>query len=161
MQPRPFVHLNPVWRERTNFIFGAWVPNWETKTSHEWEQLWGRQLAESQFEVCCIPFFVYNLGLGDVVEIGEASGSPLMIEKLVSVADSWTLRVFFKEAADEELRRSVLLEMDGLGCVLEFSSKNLLGICAPSSVAQAAMAKLERLEKLDYLEYEIGKQISP
>jgi hypothetical protein len=33
------------------------------------EQLWARQVGDRHFELCCIPYFVYDLALGDVVEI--------------------------------------------------------------------------------------------
>jgi hypothetical protein len=32
------------------------------------EQLWARQVGDRRFEICCIPFFVYDMALGDVVE---------------------------------------------------------------------------------------------
>ena len=31
------------------------------------EQLWARQESADLFEICCIPFFVHKLALGDVV----------------------------------------------------------------------------------------------
>jgi hypothetical protein len=59
------VHLEPVWRERSNFVIAAEVPDGgDTET----EQLWARQIDEHRFEICCIPFFVFDIALGDVVE---------------------------------------------------------------------------------------------
>jgi hypothetical protein len=52
-------HLAPVWRERADFILGAIVEDGIS------EQLWARKVDDLQFEVCCIPFWVYNISLGD------------------------------------------------------------------------------------------------
>src|SRR5947209_2116831 len=61
---REAVHSEPVWRDRSNFIIAAEVlGGGDTRT----EQLWARQVDEHRFEVCCIPFFVYDVALGDVV----------------------------------------------------------------------------------------------
>jgi hypothetical protein len=58
------VHSDPVWRERADFIIGAPVPE-EGRA----EQLWARRLGEPLlFEICCIPFFLYDVALGDVIQ---------------------------------------------------------------------------------------------
>jgi hypothetical protein len=33
--------------------------------------LWARQVGDRRFEICCIPFFLYDVALGDVVETDE------------------------------------------------------------------------------------------
>ena len=33
------------------------------------EQLWARRVDDEHHEICCIPFFVYDLALGDTVEV--------------------------------------------------------------------------------------------
>ena len=38
---------------------------------NEWEQLWWQQVAPKRFVLCCIPFFVYDLSLGDEVKTDE------------------------------------------------------------------------------------------
>jgi hypothetical protein len=38
------------------------------------EQPWTKRVGEDRFEVCCIPFFAYDLALGDVVRADAASG---------------------------------------------------------------------------------------
>jgi hypothetical protein len=59
------VHLHPVWRDRADFIIAASITG---LAGARWEQLWARQLSRDEFEICCIPFFLYNLSLGDVVQ---------------------------------------------------------------------------------------------
>ena len=67
MTDRDFVvHRNPVWRGRADFVIRADI---EVQDSpRRFEQLWAQQLEEERFEICCIPFFVYDLALGDEVE---------------------------------------------------------------------------------------------
>jgi hypothetical protein len=58
------VHYDPVWREQADFIIGAPLPE-----QGRAEQLWARQLGEPLlFEICCIPFFLYDVALGGVVQ---------------------------------------------------------------------------------------------
>ena len=60
------IHLNPAWRDRANFI--AFVSIELDEPGERWEQLWARQIANNLFEICCIPFFAYDLALGDQVD---------------------------------------------------------------------------------------------
>lgn len=61
------VHQSPIWRDRANFAFAAHLGMKAGKK--EWEQLWGQKVAPQRLIVCCIPFFVYDVALGDEVEI--------------------------------------------------------------------------------------------
>lgn len=63
------VHREPVWRDRANFVVNAPLPE-----EGRYEQLWSRQLSDDCFEVCCIPFFLYDVALGDVVQTKPQAG---------------------------------------------------------------------------------------
>lgn len=56
-----FTHNDPIWRSESNFIIVA-------KAGDDKEQLWVKQISENRFVVCCIPFFLYDIALGDTVE---------------------------------------------------------------------------------------------
>ena len=72
MENKSFQHLNPVWREKANFIIGAVVPSLKNNPKEKvWEQLWARKIDNDHYEICCIPMFAYGLALGDVVEIDQ------------------------------------------------------------------------------------------
>jgi hypothetical protein len=73
------LHPEPVWRDRADFVVHAELP--EADRPKRFEQLWARQLAEREFELCCIPFFIYDVALGDVVRTSP-SGS----------ANTWSVR---------------------------------------------------------------------
>jgi hypothetical protein len=63
------VHPDGLWRDRADFVLGARL---DDVPGHPdaWEQLWARRVGDF-FEICCIPFFAYDLALGDVVAIDE------------------------------------------------------------------------------------------
>src|SRR5262245_39021055 len=87
------LHECPVWGSKANFIIKADL------TSHgmegRWEQLWARRIDANRFEVCCIPFFTYGIGLGDQVIVSESN----IIEKVSTKGGHSTLRV---AVADKE-----------------------------------------------------------
>ena len=157
------MHLNPVWRDRANFIIGAWVPPIEEgSTIRGWEQLWSRQLADNRFEICCIPFFASDLALGDEVETATEDGETYIIQRVVKPSGHWTFRTWFGDLPDPVIRNEVadevLREVEQLGCLTEWYSANLLGISAPSdSQAQAVADLLCRREQLGHLTYQTGK----
>src|SRR6266487_3803765 len=131
MEANIFVHANPVWRERANFIIGAKCSQ-EGSSSQQWEQLWARQTAHNRFEICCIPFFVYNLALGDEVETEPESGKNYVVQRVIRSSGHWTFRAWFKDTSDPAARSEVPAEIERLDCLVEWFSANLLGIDAPS-----------------------------
>src|SRR5947199_5228528 len=64
--PKDATHSEPVWRERADFIIGARLPEHGRS-----EQLWAKKLSKNRYEICCIPFFLYDLALGDIVETND------------------------------------------------------------------------------------------
>ncbi len=58
-------HIHPVWRDQANFLIHAEI----ALENQFWgyEQLWTKQIEPLKFMICCIPFFVYGIALGDIV----------------------------------------------------------------------------------------------
>jgi hypothetical protein len=71
-------HKEPVWAGRTNTIF--YVETKYLEDVEKWEQLWGKKTGHSTLVLCCIPFFVYDLALGDEVEL-DSEGNLLGVVK--------------------------------------------------------------------------------
>ena len=63
-EPMDVIHPEPVWRERADFIISAPLLLEEGRA----EQLSAWHEEDHLFEICCIPFFVFDVALGDVVE---------------------------------------------------------------------------------------------
>jgi Domain of unknown function (DUF4265) len=120
------IHLEPAWRARANFIITAEIGGTAIRT--EREQLWARQTDEFCFELCCIPFFVYDLAIGDEVR----TDPQYVIRQLIKPSGHYTFRVWF--GASEELSRQdeLVTTIRDLGCEFERSSANLLAIDAAS-----------------------------
>eukprot|EP01036_Dinobryon_divergens_P005096 gene5096-6758_t len=111
------VHPLPVWRDRANFVFAAHLGTKEGK--NEWEQLWGQKLAPQRFVLCCIPFFVHDLSLGDEVE----TDADFVLARVVKRSDQVTFRVWFGNQSPAE-RDSRVQELDSLKPLMEWSSEN-------------------------------------
>ncbi len=87
-------HTEPVWRSRANFVIAADIASAPDK--REWEQLWARKSADTRFEICCIPFFVYDLALGDEVE----TDGDHVLRRVVKPSGHFTFRVWFGSSTD-------------------------------------------------------------
>ena len=72
-------HPNPIERPTPSFMLRA--PLDDVEGDHNFEQLWTRRLDEDLFEICCIPFFAYDLALGDVVRAAAEDGLIRSVER--------------------------------------------------------------------------------
>jgi uncharacterized protein DUF4265 len=148
------VHPNPVWRERANFIVHAELP--EQDRPRRFEQLWARQLVVDRFEVCCIPFFVFNIALGDVVTTSPKGGRKYVVAKVVEPSGRYVFRVWFGQSV--EPRDGIADQLKTLGSLIEWSSRNLLAVdAADGEHAQLVADVLMRHEKAGHLVYETGR----
>jgi hypothetical protein len=150
------VHEAPIWRDHANFIISANIQ--QESLPKKWEQLWARQIDENHFEICCIPFFCYDLALGDVVETGSAHGRRFVVQRVVRSSGRYAFRVWFGESNDQAIREEVSSKLEELGLLFEWSSTNLLAIDAPdSSSAQKIADYLHTQQEAQRLLYETGR----
>jgi hypothetical protein len=141
------VHAAPVWRERANFLIGAPLAE-----EGRGEQLWARQIGDDRFEICCIPFFVYDLALGDIVE----TDANFDLVRVVERSGRFVFRVWFGETSHP--RQEVAEKLAELGALLEWSSPNLLAVdAADEAHAQTIAEYLAAQEREEGLMYETGR----
>lgn len=141
------VHDAPVWRERADFVIGAPLPE-EGRA----EQLWARRLGERRFEICCIPFFVYDLALGDVVETDTGYDLVRVAER----SGRSVFRIWFGETRTP--RQDVADELTERRALLEWSSPNLLAVdAADPTHAQVIADYLAEQERGERLMFETGR----
>jgi len=146
------VHKNPVWRDKANFIIAADIS--EDDNKREWEQLWSRKISDSRFEICCIPFFVYDLALGDEVETDENH----VITNVAKKSGQTIFRIWFGELLDKGVRDEVANKMQQLGCEQEWSSENLLAISVSTNkMVQSVEKFLYDRQNRNLLTYETGR----
>ena len=152
-------HEAPAWREKADSLVHAWIGDEgkESRSRWRWEQLWARRAGEDRYEVCCIPFFAYDLALGDEVETGRRDDRDPVFERVVRPSGHYTFRVWFQDPA---LRGEVAGEIRDLGCLTEWRSltSNLLAVDAPSqAVAQRVADLLAARQKAGGVVYETGR----
>ncbi|MBW3623962.1 MAG: DUF4265 domain-containing protein [Armatimonadetes bacterium] len=156
MQERQIgVHLHPVWRDRADFIIHARVP--DDSMPEYWEQLWARQVADDRFEICCIPFFLYDLSLGDTVETESEGEFQYSVKRVVQPSGHYTFRVWFGESRHANVREEVLRGVARLDCLYEWSSENLLAIDTSEAQAQYMADFLYGGHQRGFWIYETGK----
>jgi hypothetical protein len=143
-------HLEPAWRDRADFIITA---NISESKDREWEQLWARRIENNRFEVCCIPFFVHDLALGDEVETDDND----IIHSLLKRSGHSTFRVWLKDSL-QTTRDEISQMIRENGLQSEWSSDNLVAIDAANDErAQKIADFLIKQEKAGRLTYETGR----
>lgn len=91
-------HANPVKRPRRSVMLRAIVD--DVGPGENFEQLWSKRVGDDLFEICCIPFFVYDIALGDVVQADPESGH--VIRSVVRRSGNGVARVAVKRREDIE-----------------------------------------------------------
>jgi hypothetical protein len=148
------VHQSPIWRERSNFVINA--PLRGDGRSRKFEQLFVRRIADDRFEVCCIPFFLYDVALGDTVVTSPEGDRKYVVKAVVDRSGRYVFRVWFGESFHP--RQEVAEELESLGCLLEWSSRNLLAVdVAGEKSAQVVANFLAEGEQVGRLVYETGR----
>ncbi|ANF32558.1 hypothetical protein A0130_13550 [Leifsonia xyli] len=148
---REAIHRDPVWRSQADFVIGVSIDPQSTSVSTE--QLWAKKVGPTRYQVCCVPFFAYDLALGDIVEV-DAS---YMIERVVARSGRFVFRVYFPEAMFG-VRDEVIAELTGLGALVEWSSSSMFAVDVPHErSARAVSDYLSAQEAQGRLIYETGK----
>lgn len=151
------VHNDPAWRERADFIIAARLEESDVKQKLRWEQLWAKQLDHNRFEVCCIPFFIYNVDLGDEVETTDLEIKKYVLNRVLKKSGRFTFRIWLSPAAKREL---IIEEIKDLGCLIEerWPGSRLLAIDASDDASAKTLANLLQDRQLQgLLNYETGR----
>ncbi|MEP3049864.1 MAG: DUF4265 domain-containing protein [Erythrobacter sp.] len=116
------IHPDPIWRDRADFLIAASIDGDDKMT--RWEQLWARKIEGNHFEICCIPFFVYDLALGDEVQTDK----DYVISSVSKRSGRSSLRVWFGNSENPEDRDNIMSFIQNKRLAYEWSSDNLLAI---------------------------------
>jgi Domain of unknown function (DUF4265) len=144
-------HPEPAWGDRANFVINAKLPE-----EGRFEQLRARQISDDTFELCCIPFFLYDVALGDVVQTEPADGRKYVLARVVKPSGHYVFRAYFGRSAHP--REEILERLHELGAVTEWSSATLLAIDALDvDHAQQVADFLQARADLGQLMFETGK----
>lgn len=161
-----YVHSDPVWRDRANFIIAADVG--EEGEQSQWEQLWARRVGENRYQLCCIPFFVYDLALGDIVDTETHGERRYVVRTVLEATGHSTFRVWFGNSPDHQhghreggIHHRVLEDLTAMGALTEWSSHNLLAVDTAPEITQRVADYLGNLEQQGMIEYETGMTLGP
>jgi len=145
------IHANPVWRAQVNLIFGTFLG--ARNGRREWEQLWGQKTTANRCIVCCIPFFAYDLSLGDEVELD----SDFALKCVVGRSGYSTFRVWL--GGQPPLHHAEFLEqLRRFPVLCEWSSENLVAINVfQTSDAESLTDFLASMEIAGKLSVEAGQ----
>lgn len=148
------VHTEPSWRARSNFIICAELP--EADRPKKFEQLFARQVGEDRFQICCIPFFLYDVALGDVVSTRPSGDRTYVVDAVVERSGRFVFRIWF---GDSLYPRDVVADdLIKLGALLEWSSVNLIAVdAADADQARVVADYLAEQERAGHLAYETGR----
>jgi hypothetical protein len=149
------VHGDPIWRASADFIIQAPL----SETGH-FEQLWTKKMGCNQYEICCIPFFIYDVALGDLVDTAPQDGWQYLFRRVVKRSGRHVFRAFF-DVSRYQHREATVRELHTLGAQVEWSSSGLLAIDARDQAqAQQVADYLQDREGRQWLVYETGRTAS-
>lgn len=124
-------HENPTWWNKADSAIGAYVtdPVWSGR--YKTEQLAAKEVGLRAYVICCIPFLLYGINLGDTVEVDDK----LNVKSVVKRGDHFGFRIATQSLEQQE----TLLDKfpKRLGIPHEHFSENLLAVDAEGE----AMAK--------------------
>jgi hypothetical protein len=119
-----------------------------------WEQLWSRKISDNYYEICCIPFFLYDISLGDEVKTDR----DYWILEVTKRSGHFTFRVWLGNSDDYMKREDLIDTINKLGCLFEWYSSKLLAIDTPNeSIARQLSGYLLEKEQSGWFTYETGK----
>lgn len=145
------IHRSPIWRDRSNFLLRARIGADGGKS--EWEQLWGQQTAPRRFILCCIPFFVRDLDLGDELETND----DYVFSTIIHRSGQITFRIWFGEQRVES-KTQVTAKLEDMNALMEWSSEHYLAVSAQDRMEAERIADyLQNCEERDLLQYETGR----
>ena len=146
-------HANPVWRSKSDFIIAADISG--PDRMRRWEQLWARRHSEREFEICCIPFFVYDLNLGSVVETDDE----FIVARTVRDSGRFVFRIWFERDTSDTVRIDLVQRIEQMGYLHERFSERLMSIDAASlAPAQRLSSLLQAEEQMGRLKFETGRR---
>lgn len=127
-----------------------------------WEGLLARQVGSDRGRVCGVPFWLYDVNLGDEVSlVTSAEGAPVA-DGIVSDAGNFTFRVIFDKAdAGNERSRELMVEFERYGCWFDVRTPRFVAVSAPPHHAPSVADRLAAKARSGDLKYETGRTRQP
>ncbi len=147
-------HGHPAWKAWANSTFPMLVGMRDGRT--RWEQLWWQRVKPRRFVLCCIPFFIDDLALGDEVETTARH----VVRAIVARSGQATFRVW-NEQRDPWVRDTVLKAVETFRPWAEWRSTDLLALSVDARAAGAMAARLHALARQGLIRVRAGEVATP
>ena len=149
---RELTHRYPVWRDEADFVVMHALDGSEPM---DFEQLWAAQCGGDRYRICCIPFFVYGLSLGDVVRCEAAHGYDHCATEIVEASPRSTFRLYSADGIDDHAE--IMKALESVGALVERSSRSMIAVdAADEQICLAAVELLQDFETSGRGLYEVG-----
>ena len=153
MAPTFYTHENPVWHKMPHSVVIVPLPG----KDEQYEQFAAEEKGSNLYRLLCIPFFLYDLALGDVIEVDLALPFARRIIKVHSKSGRFVFRVWF-ENTPAAVKKKCLNDLNEMGALTERSSKLLYAVDAENfQLAQKVSDYLMEGESAGYWIYETGQ----
>ena len=121
---RVMLHVGPVWGERADLQVDVVIPDVDDSL----ERVVVRSVGEDAYELRCLSFTLYDLSLGDVVEVaGLTRATPGRITRVLRSSGRFLSRVLLLEE-DAVRMRGLESTFASFGCLLEGYGPLLLAV---------------------------------
>ncbi len=140
-------HDSPAWRHKSDALVQALL-----EEENNSEQIWCRELGDDKFEVCCIPFYLYDVALGDIILAPNYH-----FQRVLEPSGHYVFRVLLEEK-QYGWRESIMAELNKFEALFEWYSAGLMSIDAPNlKQADAIATWLMECQQRGLLHYETGR----
>ena len=146
-------HTRPAWNDRADTAIVVQIPDVDDAL----EQLVVRRITDEDFEVCCIPFTLYDVALGDTIRVADLSpNTPGRIVERLSWGGHFAFRVAITrpDRVDLGSAASAFLSMGNL--VEEYGTMLLAIDARDESTAEFLNTYLAQRQEAGDWEYESG-----
>jgi len=103
-----------------------------------WEGLLARRLSSTTARICAVPFWAYDLNLGDEVELIESAEGASVVTGVAVDAGNYTFRVLFADPPlGDERWRELMIELEPFDCWCDVRGPGFVAVSAPGGHAQS------------------------
>ncbi|HZH98447.1 MAG TPA: DUF4265 domain-containing protein [Fimbriimonadaceae bacterium] len=148
------MHDDAVWHKLPHFVLHYPVPEIEDA----YEQLVTENLGHNRFRLLCIPFFIYDLSLGDVIEGDPSVHRGKRQWRIVERSGRRVYRVAFS-SKDRRLIKSCITAIKQMGGLVEKAASGTLYAidAADDEIAEKIVRYLIEGESNGQWEWEAGQ----
>jgi hypothetical protein len=127
-----------------------------------WEGLLCNRLSPDRARVCAVPFWLFDIGLGDEVAVIDSPDGALLADGVAHDAGNFTFRVIFEGAREDDERwQALMIDLEPQACWFDVKDRAFVALSAPPDSAEVVADYLAAREQRNELHYETGRSSFP